>query len=100
MISRDTLGERVSYGVEADYWSLGCLTYALIPPPAPAVARPPRTRHSPTRGADEGAPPHDDVERMALRWGLGHLNQSEPTRSRRPAARHGVENSCVHAQPR
>lgn len=30
MISRDAQGERVAYGVEADYWSLGCLTYALM----------------------------------------------------------------------
>ena len=30
MIKRDTSGDRISYGMEADFWSLGCLTYALM----------------------------------------------------------------------
>jgi hypothetical protein len=30
MISRDRNNERVAYGLEADWWSLGCLVYALM----------------------------------------------------------------------
>ena len=30
MITRDRNNERVPYGVEADWWSLGCLVYALM----------------------------------------------------------------------
>jgi len=30
MLSRDSHNERLSYGVDADWWSLGCLTFALM----------------------------------------------------------------------
>ena len=30
MIERNSLNERQAYGVEADWWSLGCLVYALM----------------------------------------------------------------------
>jgi serine/threonine protein kinase len=30
MISRDSRGERIAYGAEADWWSFGCLVYCLM----------------------------------------------------------------------
>jgi hypothetical protein len=30
MLGRDAVGERMAYGMEADWWSLGCLTFALM----------------------------------------------------------------------